>query len=63
MHGSAAGRVCPGSGARHRTYACDTLRAQLAQIATIDLRRVNAGHARTLPLPSTYVDDRGGIIR
>ncbi|BCJ46091.1 peroxiredoxin [Actinoplanes ianthinogenes] len=29
----------------------------------IDLQRVNAGHARTLPLPATYVIDRDGIIR
>lgn len=28
-----------------------------------DLQRVNAGHARTLPLPATYVIDRAGIIR
>lgn len=28
-----------------------------------DLQRVNAGHARTLPLPATYVIDRDGIIR
>jgi peroxiredoxin len=28
-----------------------------------DLQRVNAGHARTLPLPATYVIDRTGIIR
>ncbi|MGD3106447.1 peroxiredoxin-like family protein [Streptomyces sp. YGL11-2] len=28
-----------------------------------DLQRVNGGHPRTLPLPATYVIDRGGIIR
>lgn len=28
-----------------------------------DLQRVNAGHARTLPLPATYVIDRSGVIR
>lgn len=28
-----------------------------------DLQRVNAGHARTLPLPATYVIDREGTIR
>ncbi|MBO0873396.1 MAG: AhpC/TSA family protein [Pseudonocardia sp.] len=28
-----------------------------------DLRRVNAGHARTLPLPATYVIDRDGTVR
>lgn len=28
-----------------------------------DLQRVNAGHARTLPLPATYVIDRDGTIR
>ena len=28
-----------------------------------DLQRVNAGHARTLPLPATYVIDRAGTIR
>lgn len=28
-----------------------------------DLARVNAGHARTLPLPATYVIDRDGAIR
>ncbi|MFF4398227.1 peroxiredoxin-like family protein [Streptomyces sp. NPDC001480] len=28
-----------------------------------DLQRVNGGHARTLPLPATYVIDRDGIIR
>ncbi|MGP4019737.1 peroxiredoxin-like family protein [Saccharopolyspora sp. 5N708] len=28
-----------------------------------DLQRVNSGHARTLPLPATYVIDRTGIIR
>lgn len=29
----------------------------------IDLHRSNAGHARTLPLPATYVIDRDGTIR
>ncbi|MET8544996.1 peroxiredoxin-like family protein [Kitasatospora sp. NPDC004799] len=29
----------------------------------IDLHRVNAGHARTLPVPATYVIDRDGVIR
>jgi peroxiredoxin len=29
----------------------------------IDLDRSNAGHARTLPLPATYVIDRQGTIR
>ncbi|MGK5557559.1 peroxiredoxin-like family protein [Actinomadura kijaniata] len=29
----------------------------------IDLHRSNAGHARTLPLPATYVIDRDGVIR
>lgn len=28
-----------------------------------DLRRTNAGHGRTLPLPATYVIDRAGIVR
>ncbi|AOR32998.1 alkyl hydroperoxide reductase [Streptomyces fodineus] len=28
-----------------------------------DLRRVNDGHRRTLPLPATYVIDRAGTIR
>lgn len=28
-----------------------------------DLQRVNGGHPRTLPLPATYVIDRGGVIR
>lgn len=28
-----------------------------------DLQRVNGGHARTLPLPATYVIDREGVIR
>ncbi|OIJ92213.1 alkyl hydroperoxide reductase [Streptomyces sp. MUSC 14] len=28
-----------------------------------DLQRVNGGHARTLPLPATYVIDRDGVIR
>ncbi|THC44067.1 peroxiredoxin-like family protein [Streptomyces sp. A1499] len=28
-----------------------------------ELHRVNAGHARTLPLPATYVIDRAGVIR
>ncbi|MCC9311308.1 AhpC/TSA family protein [Kitasatospora sp. RB6PN24] len=28
-----------------------------------DLQRVNAGHARTLPLPATFVIDRTGVIR
>lgn len=28
-----------------------------------DLQRVNGGHARTLPLPATYVIDRSGTIR
>ncbi|GAB2853403.1 peroxiredoxin-like family protein [Streptomyces deserti] len=28
-----------------------------------DLQRVNGGHARTLPLPATYVIDRAGVIR
>ncbi|AXK37126.1 AhpC/TSA family protein [Streptomyces armeniacus] len=28
-----------------------------------DLQRVNGGHARTLPLPATYVIDRGWVIR
>ncbi|PNE40484.1 peroxiredoxin-like family protein [Streptomyces noursei] len=28
-----------------------------------DLHRVNGGHARTLPLPATYVIDRTGVIR
>ncbi|MEU3463934.1 peroxiredoxin-like family protein [Streptomyces sp. NPDC006733] len=28
-----------------------------------ELRRVNAGHPRTLPLPATYVIDRSGVIR
>ncbi|MBO0803467.1 MAG: AhpC/TSA family protein [Nocardiopsaceae bacterium] len=28
-----------------------------------DLQRVNAGHARTLPLPATYVIDKDGVIR
>jgi len=28
-----------------------------------DLQRVNSGHARTLPLPATYVIDRDGVIR
>ncbi|MFE7561972.1 peroxiredoxin-like family protein [Kitasatospora sp. NPDC057500] len=29
----------------------------------IDLHRYNAGHARTLPIPATYVIDREGLIR
>ncbi|MFJ5775572.1 peroxiredoxin-like family protein [Streptomyces sp. NPDC093094] len=29
----------------------------------IDLPRVNGGHARTLPLPATYVIGRDGIVR
>lgn len=29
----------------------------------IDLDRSNAGHARTLPVPATYVIDRAGTIR
>ncbi|MFF0795084.1 peroxiredoxin-like family protein [Streptomyces spiralis] len=29
----------------------------------IDLHRANAGHARTLPIPATYVIDQDGIIR
>jgi peroxiredoxin len=28
-----------------------------------ELQRVNGGHARTLPLPATYVIDRDGVIR
>ncbi|MFF4404373.1 peroxiredoxin-like family protein [Streptomyces sp. NPDC001404] len=28
-----------------------------------DLHRVNGGHARTLPLPATYVIDQTGVIR
>lgn len=28
-----------------------------------DLQRVNGGYARTLPLPTTYVIDREGVIR
>ena len=28
-----------------------------------DLQRVNGGHARTLPLPATYVIGRDGVIR
>ncbi|SCK30498.1 peroxiredoxin-like family protein [Streptomyces sp. WMMB 322] len=28
-----------------------------------DLKRVNGGHARTLPLPATYVIDRSGTIQ
>jgi peroxiredoxin len=28
-----------------------------------ELHRVNGGHARTLPLPATYVIDRDGLIR
>lgn len=28
-----------------------------------ELQRVNGGHARTLPLPATYVLDREGVIR
>ncbi|MEU4930411.1 peroxiredoxin-like family protein [Streptomyces yokosukanensis] len=28
-----------------------------------DLHRVNGGHARTLPMPATYVIDRTGVIR
>lgn len=28
-----------------------------------DLQRVNAGHARTLPVPATYVIDRDGVVR
>ncbi|CAM5442564.1 hypothetical protein SALBM135S_06660 [Streptomyces alboniger] len=28
-----------------------------------ELHRVNGGHARTLPLPATYVIDRSGVIR
>ncbi|MCM2417839.1 peroxiredoxin-like family protein [Streptomyces sp. RKAG293] len=28
-----------------------------------ELQRVNGGHARTLPLPATYVIDRSGVIR
>ena len=28
-----------------------------------DLQRVNSGHARTLPLPATYVIDRDGTVR
>jgi peroxiredoxin len=28
-----------------------------------DLQRVNGGHARTLPLPATYVIDRAGTVR
>lgn len=28
-----------------------------------ELERVNGGHPRTLPLPATYVIDRGGVIR
>ncbi|MFE9366071.1 peroxiredoxin-like family protein [Streptomyces sp. NPDC006978] len=29
----------------------------------MDLHRVNGGHARTLPIPATYVIDQDGIIR
>ncbi|WP_316744460.1 peroxiredoxin-like family protein [Streptomyces sp. MK7] len=29
----------------------------------LDLQRVNDGHPHTLPLPATYVIDRGGVIR
>jgi AhpC/TSA family len=29
----------------------------------LDLQRVNGGHARTLPLPATYVIDSDGIVR
>jgi peroxiredoxin len=28
-----------------------------------DLQRENGGHARTLPLPATYVIDRDGVVR
>ncbi|MFB8176664.1 peroxiredoxin-like family protein [Streptomyces sp. NPDC055966] len=28
-----------------------------------DLQQVNGGHARTLPLPATYVIDRDGVVR
>ncbi|MFF2012733.1 peroxiredoxin-like family protein [Streptomyces sp. NPDC058195] len=29
----------------------------------LDLERVNSGHARTLPVPATFVIDRSGVIR
>jgi peroxiredoxin len=29
----------------------------------IELERVNGGHARTLPVPATYVIDRAGVVR
>ncbi|MFE6286650.1 peroxiredoxin-like family protein [Streptomyces sp. NPDC057877] len=37
--------------------------AALYETFGIDLQRVNGGHARTLPLPATYVIDPGSTIR
>jgi len=37
--------------------------AALYEQRGVDLQRVNGGHARTLPLPATYVIDSHGIIR
>ncbi|MFF8597999.1 peroxiredoxin-like family protein [Streptomyces sp. NPDC015232] len=37
--------------------------AEVYQGFGIDLQHANGGHARTLPLPATYVIDRTGVIR
>ncbi|MBT2443447.1 AhpC/TSA family protein [Streptomyces sp. ISL-36] len=37
--------------------------AEVYQGFGIDLQHANGGHARTLPLPATYVIDRDGVIR
>jgi peroxiredoxin len=37
--------------------------AALYEQIGFDLQRVNGGHARTLPLPATFVIGRDGVIR
>ncbi|MEU8971491.1 redoxin domain-containing protein [Streptomyces monashensis] len=56
----------PGSDTAARYGLAFDLSDELAAVYDtfgFDLKRVNGGHARTLPLPATYVIDRDGVIR
>ncbi|WP_418958296.1 peroxiredoxin-like family protein [Streptomyces tritici] len=55
-----------GSGVAKQYGLAFDLPEELAEVygrLGFDLQRVNGGHARTLPLPATYVIDRDGTIR
>lgn len=47
----------------HRTLRPAARTAAVYDKLGFDLQRVNGGHARTLPLPATYVIDRDGTVR